>query len=345
VSPTPPPPAPGRASAAPLATEASFFATVRALQATAVAAGAVPVGHQGPAGREAVWLRPALDLAFGPTEVADVQKDAETGRYEVTTRFLGLYGTNSPLPAWCTELLLHDDPEGRLRSFLDVFNHRLLSLFYRAFAKYRHEMLWDGRARDPITARLRILARLDADGDDVGLLRHFGLWRRQPLSEASLEALLQVELQVPVEVWSGVRRWLSIPVEQRAHLGEPTCTLGGTAPLGDALEAVTTTFGVRVGPLPRETYLAFLPGGPRRAQLERLLDRCAVASLDALIEVAIDPAAITPCTLGDPRGQLGATSWLGPDAAGAAGAAAALGATSSRLLYSPNSSNSAAQVA
>lgn len=322
--------------------EASFFATVRALQAAGVAAGLAPVGQQGPPSREAVWFRPVLDLAFGPTEVAGVRQDQDTGRYEVATRFLSLYGTSSPLPACYTELLLYDDPEGRVRAFLDVFNHRLLSLFYRAFAKYRHEMTWDGKAGDPISQRLRILARLDGAHDDHGLLRHFGIWHRQPLSEGSLEDLLRCELGVPVAVRPGVRRWLEVPLHQRAWLGQTTCVLNGTVPLGDHLQAVSTTFGVHIGPLPRDVYLEFLPGGPRRAHLCRLLDRCDAANLDCLIEVAIEPAAVAPCRLGSDEVRLGATSWLGPDAAGAA---EARGDTVSRQLYSPNSSPTTAQVA
>ena len=89
--------------------DASFFEVVRRLQAKRDA-DTVPIGHRGPPAREAVRLRPALDLAFGASDLADCSGDATTGPIELTTRFLGLYGTSSPLPACYTELLLYDDP-------------------------------------------------------------------------------------------------------------------------------------------------------------------------------------------------------------------------------------------
>ena len=65
-----------------------------------------------------------LDFSFGATDVDGITIDDE-GRYCVRSRFFGLYGTQSPLPAHYTERLLYEDPDGRLRAFLDIFNHRL----------------------------------------------------------------------------------------------------------------------------------------------------------------------------------------------------------------------------
>jgi type VI secretion system protein ImpH len=125
-----------------------------------------------------------------------------------------------------------------------------------------------------------------------------------------------------------------VPAHQRSALGVANCTLGGTAPLGCELRAATTTFGVAVGPLELADYLAFLPDGERRRQLTALIDRCNGDLLDCEITVAIEPAAIVPCRLGDggdaPAGRLGASTWLGPDSPRLAGD---LGAATTRSLH------------
>lgn len=313
--------------------DASFFEVVRRLQARRDS-DMVPIGHRGPPSREAVRLRPALDLAFGPSDLADCAGDAATGPVELTTRFLGLYGTSSPLPACYTELLLYDDPEGRLRAFLDVFNHRLLSFVYRAWEKYRHVAAYDGSGDDPITRRLRLLCHLERGDDPRTLLDQAGLLHRRPMSEATLERILRQHVHERIEVASCRIRWIPVPAHQRSALGVANCALGGTAPLGCELRAATTTFGVVVGPLELADYLSFLPGGELRRRLEALLDRCNGDLLDCEITVAIEPAAIVPCRLGDggdnPPARLGASTWLGADSPRLAGD---LGTASTRSLH------------
>jgi len=316
-----------------------FYELVRRLQAGQSGSDGVRVGGAGPAKRESIRFRPSLDFSFGVQEVEGIKWDAERQRHEVSTRFLALYGTGSPLPACYTEMLLYDDPEGRLRAFLDIFNHRLVSFLYRAWEKYRHHVQRDAAREDPISRRLRLLCQLDRRGEPVELLTFAGLLHRQPLSEASLERLLAAYLQVPVVVQSCVIRWVPVPEHQRMALGRRNCSLGGLAPLGRELRSATTTFGVHVGPLPCEEYLQFLPGGERRAKLLALLDRFDVDSLDCELTVSIEPASIPPYSLGAAVGGLGCTTWIG---GAAAHFASRLGATFSRILIRPNTEASVA---
>ena len=101
------------------------------------------IGRAGPAQDEPVRLRPTLDLAF-PTadlDTADWREDPldGEGKLLLTTTFLGLYGSDSPLPTHVTEALLPEqEADQRVRDFLVLFHHRVLSLLFRVWTKYRY---------------------------------------------------------------------------------------------------------------------------------------------------------------------------------------------------------------
>lgn len=313
--------------------EAAFHELVRTLEALPQMDEAVPVGHQGPPAREGIRFAPALDFSFGATEVDDVQFDGESGRFTISSRFFGLYGTQSPLPANYTEQLLYDDPDGRLRAFLDIFNHRLLSLRHRAAHKYRHINEFDGRATDVISQRMRILTHVEHLGEPTRLLTFAGLLHQQPLSEASIEQILQTTLGVPIQVYSCHVRWISIPEHQQTRLGRKNCTLGGLCALGGEIRSATTTFRVNVGPLSYSDYKRFLPTGSRRKALCELIDRLNGDQLDCAISLEIDPEAIEPSWLGETSQGLGWNTWLGEDSPALA---TTLGDTLSHSIHSPS---------
>lgn len=316
--------------------EAAFHELVRVLESLADRGGSgeprVPVGHQGPPSREVVRFAPALDLSFGVNEVDALERDEHHDRHRLVSRFFGLYGTHSPLPSHYTEQLLYDDADGRLRAFLDIFNHRLLSFRYRAWKKYRHNVAFDGRGTDRTSMRMRLLTHVERLGEPLALLAFAGLLHQQPLSEASLEQILASVLDVPIEVHSCLVRRVPVPEHQRNALGVENCTLGGLCALGNEVRSATTAFRVVVGPLGPKHFKSFLPGGRRRQQLCDLIDRLNADQLDCEIAVEIDPDVIEPCWLGEKGQGLGWNTWLGEDAPELA---PALGDTVSRTVHSP----------
>jgi len=93
-----------------------------------------------PAG-ETVRFRPYPKVGFPGTEFAGVEFDQERPDRPPTIRttFLGLYGVNAVMPPHLIDdIVLRREGHEEVMSFLDLFNHRIATLFYRTWRKYRY---------------------------------------------------------------------------------------------------------------------------------------------------------------------------------------------------------------
>lgn len=242
--------------------------------------GTVPVGRQGPPDREAVRLRPSVSLAFPPCDLEEVE-EIEDGHppYRLTATFLGLYGAHSPLPSFYAEEILHRSEEvDPVRDFLDIFNHRLFSLFYRGLLRYRGHMLFKDEGADEFSWRLFALSGLASDEmprmsgiKPERLLQFTGQWCQFPRSAASTAAILATYLdQFAIRIKHCVARWVYLPFDKQCRLGSNANRLGADSTIGERVLDRTGKFRVSVGPVDYDTYIEYLPGSDKMADLGRL---------------------------------------------------------------------------
>ncbi len=177
------------------------------------------VGARGPVPEERVQLRPSVSLAYPSGDLESL----ELGRRLaiLTTTFLGLYGSSSPLPSSYAERLAQTagDPRGmRVRAFLDLFHHRLLSLAYRSMGKYT---LTPGEADDQLLVDLLSLAGLDRERSHgaTASLGNARIHVAHSRPASGLEALLRRRLGFAVTVEQLAQRTVVVPAEQRTRLG------------------------------------------------------------------------------------------------------------------------------
>lgn len=77
----------------------------------------------------------------------------------VRTTFMGLYGVDSPLPtSYIDDIAQQRDGHERLEAFLDIFNHRIMTQFYRIWRKYSYPATFEVGGRDKISRSLMALA-------------------------------------------------------------------------------------------------------------------------------------------------------------------------------------------
>lgn len=320
-----------------------FFQAVTLLERAAPEA--APIGGTGPAAREAIRIRPDVNLGFpagtidrvewlSPPEdgaalspaTAGAAAADEAGRYQITATFLGLYGVDSPLPSHWSEEILHEQiVDTTVRDFLDIFHHRIYSVFYRIWTKYRYPIQYRTKGDDRFSRRFLALIGLESPEVEraaglpaMRLLRYAGLLVQRPRSAAGLEAFLADWFGLPgAEVIPCTGRWVRVNPAELSRLGRASSVLGESLILGSRVYDVGGQFRVILGPLDFPAWRRFLPEGDAHAEIRSLIRFFVTDHLDAELELRLRGSEVPPLTL-DPEDppRLGWTTWLttGPSA-------------------------------
>lgn len=297
-----------------------FFQAVRLLER--VHRDRRPVGGAGDPSREIVRFRTRVSLEFPSSEIHEMTGTAEGERPDMTVAFMGATGPLGVLPHAYTELLIdrtrHKDTA--LWEFLDLFNHRLISLFYRAWERYRFPIAYERGERDAFTDHLFGLVGFGTRGlknrsafDDRALVFYGGHVANQPHSAVAIESVLRDYFGVEAKVEQCVGQWLELDEECRTRLGTANARLGVDTVAGSRVWDAQAKFRVRFGPLALEAFKDFLPVGSAfrpAAELARLL---AGQEFDFDVQLTLRADEVPACELaGDEarRPMLGWTSWL-----------------------------------
>jgi type VI secretion system protein ImpH len=298
----------------------AFFQAVRLLERYS---GRRTVGTFAPPAEEAARFGGNPTLGFPTSEIRSLEARADNPPL-MRVSFFGLYGALGVLPDVYTEFILerafHRDHG--FRDFLDIFNHRLLSLLHRAWLKYRFVVGWERTGDEPVTRELLSLLGLGTPGlrhrqsvQDEALIFYAGLLARQARSAAGLEALVGDYFDVPVKVIPFAGAWRTIDAGSRTAFdgsGDASLRLGEGAVIGDEVWDQQSTARLRLGPLSLERYHAFLPAGDAHAPLRALCRFYCGENVDIELQLVLDRHAVPGLGLeagGEPA-RLGWVSWI-----------------------------------
>jgi type VI secretion system protein ImpH len=324
-----------------------FFQAVRLLERVACAESRhdprrqrQPVGGDQPPEREVVRFRTRPSLGFPASAVSQIRPpaagapEAEPSPPEMVVTFLGLTGAAGALPYHYTALLLRRVrlKDQALRDFLDLFHHRLLSLFYRAWEKYRlpfayeRSRLGGAAGEDTVTRGLYCLVGLGTGGlrgrldfDDEALLYYAGHFAHRPRSAVALEGVLEDYFGMPVRVQQAQGQWLALEREDQAlmpsalHPQGQNNQLGLDVVIGERVWDIQGKFRVRVGPLSYEQFRALMPNGDGLRPLCQLARTYAGPELDFDVQAVLAPAEVPWCQLGseaEGEAYLGWNTWV-----------------------------------
>ncbi len=320
-----------------------FFQAVRLLEWVYRSAEArrEPVGRDATPGTELVRFRTTASFNFPASAILSLKEfppPAEAGRTppppEMQVTFMGLTGPHGVLPEHYTGLLIRRIrlKDYALRDFLDLFNHRSISLFYRAWEKYRLPFSWERARLDPtvedwFTQGLRCLIGLGPDHlsgrlgvDDEVPLYYAGHFAHRPRSAIALEALLSDYLGLPVQVKQFQGQWLYLNTDEQTRLPGSDCPagqylqLGEGAIVGERVWDVRSRFHLRVGSLHYRRFVRLLPDGDDLLSICELTRTYAGPEFVFAVQPVLEAAEVPACRLEDSadyKPRLGWNTWLG----------------------------------
>ncbi len=296
-----------------------FFQAVRLLGR--ILSNRQPVGQFSSPRTEVVRFGTGADFGFPPSQIAALDWPVD-GQPLMRVNFMGLTGPHGVLPLYYSALLRERlrARDAALREFLDIFNHRIVSLFYQAWEKFRFTVAYERGDEDRLSPHLMDLLGLGTAGlpdrqqvPDEALVFRCGLLAAQARSAAALRLLLMDYFEVPVEIEQFVGAWHSLEEDTQCRFSETASyseQLGMGAVVGDEVWDQQSTVRIRLGPLTLEQYRDFLPDGSAHAPLRALVRFFAGNELDFEVQLVLRKEETPACELGSEGAAGPRLGWL-----------------------------------
>jgi type VI secretion system protein ImpH len=292
-----------------------FFQAVRLLER--LSPDRRPVGTFVDPADEVVRFRAHPSIAFPASEIQSAELPSGD-RATLVVNFMGLTGPVGVLPYHYT-LTVAERLRARdrtLRDFLDLFHHRIISLFYRAWEKNHFTVGHERDARDPLTRHVRdLVGATDSSGNEA-LLFYAGLLLPHQRSALALQQLLEDYFGVHVLVEQFVGAWYPVAGDGQCVVTDDEGAagrLGLGAAVGDAVWDPQARVRLRLGPLTRSQYDDFLPGGAAHAALRTLTRYFSGDGFDVEVQLVLARDDVPACALGaddTPPSALGWGTWV-----------------------------------
>jgi type VI secretion system protein ImpH len=283
-----------------------------------------PVGGFSNPEDEAVHFRVNPRLGFPASQIQTLEF-SEDAPPEMMVNFMGLTGPSGVLPYAYSEMILERirAKDHSVSAFFDIFNHRAISLFYRAWQKSRFPVTYSAGPRDLFTRYLLDLIGLGTDGlrnrqevEDEALLHYVSLLGMQARSAGALEQIIEDYFEVPVEIQQFTGAWYGLDEPTQCAMSDmdtPSCQLGAGAVVGDAVWDRQARVRIRLGPLGMERYCDFLPEASAYKALRAITrffsNQCLEFELQLVLERAQTPGTELDFDAANPV-RLGWVSWL-----------------------------------
>lgn len=288
----------------------SFFQSVRLLERATrfnddkvqlgKANSGYPVARFYQSSTEGIRFRTHQTLRFSSAEISSIKKVKnkndlhEAMQWQVVINFMGLTGTQGVLPYHYTELILQrlKMKDESLVNFLDLFNHRIISLFYQASTKYHLPIEFERKklnppqfsVRDNSTQVLLSMIGLGTAGlnnrlytRDESLLYYSGLLTSQIRTASGLQQIISHHFGIPVKIEEFVGQWQDLIDDVRSKLRSREAPKGQNIALGKSVMLgkkgwhAQGKFRIILGPLNKEQSQKFRPGTKTLLALDEIV--------------------------------------------------------------------------
>jgi len=280
-----------------------------------------PLGSTAHPGDDGVRFRPDPGMGFPAGELKAIEFDDTCPERPVTirTRLLGLYGVDSPLPtAYLDDIAQRREGHDAVEAFLDIFNHRVFTQFYRIWRKYSYPATFQAGGRDATSQCLLGLVGLGIPGTAkriatpmsrfLALLSVMRLPTRNAEGISALVKLLAPGTQAHVTGHWPQRVVLERPASLRI---ERPVKLSQGMPLGAVAVDANSQLRLRLHTDDPQEAREWLPGGQLLLDLHVLLEVYLGWRCTARLQLSIPLHLLPVPVLGRTQVRLGMTAVLG----------------------------------
>ncbi|SEN26674.1 type VI secretion system protein ImpH [Pseudomonas sp. ok272] len=280
-----------------------------------------PLGSTANPADDPVRFRPDPGMGFPASELRAIETDEAYPDRPATvrTRLLGLYGVDSPMPtAFLDDIAQRREGHEALEGFLDMFNHRIFTQFYRVWRKYSYPATFEAGGTDPTSQCLLGLIGLGIPGTAQQIatpisrfLALLGVMRLPTRNAEGISAL--VKLLAPHTGTRITPHWpQKIPLAHPARLSSsrPVSLFQGT-PLGSVGHDANSQLHLALFTEDLIEARGWLPGGTLHSDLLVLLRVYLGWRCTAKLQLSLPLRSLPPPLLGHAPLQLGMTAVLG----------------------------------
>ena len=260
-------------------------------------------------------------LAFAPSSIEAFVPGKDGDPHRMFVRFLGLLGPNAPLPTYLTEFArsreLHAG-DWTLSRFLDIFNHRIIELFHKAWASSQKTADFDRPEESRFAIYIGSLIGMGMPSlfnrdsvPDRAKLFFAGRLAAQVRNAEGLQAIVSDFFQVPATILEFCGFWMALPAENQCRTGESpeTGSLGVNTVVGSRIRDAQLKFRIRLGPMTLASMERLLPGGKAFKQMKDWVRLYAGDEYFWDLQCVLLASEVPDSRLGT-SGRLGLTCWL-----------------------------------
>ena len=263
-------------------------------------------------------------LSFFPSAITNIEQTPNENRYRIINSYWGLFGINGALPTQLSEYAYDrkvNHQDSTLSAFADIFHHRLLSLYYRAWKMGQAAINFDKTSTNLFLTHISALScqtsliqtgnsqtdNSQTDNNDKLLLS--GILNQKNRSIAIIEQVLGEQLAVKAKIHPFQGQWLNISQQDLSRLGSDNSHLGQNSIAGKLVYDRLNKVKVCLLDLSLKQYLMFLPKAHAHKKLSRLLKSLLPREIDVQVQLVLTSGQSTPSKLNG-KTQLGFDSWL-----------------------------------
>jgi type VI secretion system protein ImpH len=318
----------------------TFFQAVRMVEFAAIAAHkagssvSAPLLLPAPPLQEFLRFKTRQQLSFTPADVTrvtygdqrrDPGKPSDNNldnhmlsdvsglkQWQMTIAFMGLTGAQGVLPYPMTETLLREikNKNTGLYDFFEIFNHRAITMMYKAWAKYQRPISFEShkiratRGNDSITHGLLSLMGLGLPSlqfrqpySDESLIPLSGFLARGTCTASGLASMIAARFGLMAEIKQFTGTYSELTPDIMTRLGGQNSQLGTTTFLGSRCYHCTGKFTVAITPKNHAEFDLLAPGTPLVRSLIVFIRQAVGSELIFDVDVALSGERVSAVRL------------------------------------------------